>query len=368
MVNKFGIVSSRGLRGPRGPAGVQGVPGERGNQGPRCEAGRRGERGARGVDGSIDDMCEWLPRTVLQQFRHDSEDCCFMIEKLGTGKGSHDVKTDDAGKSVLEWTSRSASAPDPDTRTKIQKRLVGARDWPKPLIEFVYERGCMKMEKSMLYSIQSGIRLTNSYVALCLTFKIRANSHIHEEQYVVSNWEDPAKHGSIELVERGIAATSEGIRILGAEEKWIAHDCTKWTTLFVEWGVKGLKSAEGQKVDGCYLFAGNRRGGGTFVSRPADAEPDLYEHVYIGGRSDNTRHMDGWLASVEWYSCEEDRIQSSGRMPFKLRDLILHDQVMDEEATPVSRMNRDAEGSTYIARLSEPVIRSNEAEQTGCQP
>ena len=75
MVDVFGGGSSsfRGLRGPRGPQGSQG------SEGPRGPHGLRGSRGMPGTEGSINDMCIWLPNTVLKYMHETEEESCFSI-------------------------------------------------------------------------------------------------------------------------------------------------------------------------------------------------------------------------------------------------------------------------------------------------
>ena len=63
MVNIFGKDSVRGKRGDRGPIGPKGSSGARGPVGKRGRSGRDG----------IVDLYNWMPSTLLQNFRVDSE-------------------------------------------------------------------------------------------------------------------------------------------------------------------------------------------------------------------------------------------------------------------------------------------------------
>ena len=48
--------SSRGPPGPPGPQRPKGDPGKEGN---------------------MDQMCTWMPKTILNKFREEEEQCCF---------------------------------------------------------------------------------------------------------------------------------------------------------------------------------------------------------------------------------------------------------------------------------------------------
>ena len=63
---------------------IFGDRGEDGAIGPVGEIGPRGAKGSKGDPGSsgIDDMCRWLPKSVLEQFQKD-EICCFTLDDPG---------------------------------------------------------------------------------------------------------------------------------------------------------------------------------------------------------------------------------------------------------------------------------------------
>ena len=98
-----------------------------------------------------------------------------------------------------------------------------------------------------------------------VTFKVK---EAQEEQYIVSNWEEgePFKI-------RGIIATAKEIRVLGSNHLIIVHDCTKWTTILIEWN-----SELGGRVD---VNNGEKRG--TFIAETPGIL--LSDTVFIGGKS-----------------------------------------------------------------------------------
>ena len=75
MVDVFGG-ARRSSRGPRGPPGRPGVP------------------------GSINDLCTWMPRSVLNQLQETEEECCLLIEEP-----SKDIKRN--GGNITEWISHT---------------------------------------------------------------------------------------------------------------------------------------------------------------------------------------------------------------------------------------------------------------------
>ncbi len=281
-------------------------------------------------------MYDWMPYTILRNFRRDSEDCCFTIWKSGDGdQTSKDLKTGEDGK-IVSWISRSESAISGE-RARARKNCVAMKGIGTAALRFVYDEGYLEMKKSMW--LVTNAYLTQVYTCLCVTFKMRADAT--EEEYIISNWQARGG-GAPECPERGIAATSKEIRILGSNQMLIAHDCTEWTTLLVEWGVKNNPLQHG-----AFILDNSIRG--TFKC-VAPGEDYIYDKVYIGAKSDATHFFDGCLASVEWYSCGYAHMQSKETtgLSENLKQLLIKDQMMpkliavDPRPTKRKRLDDDA--------------------------
>ena len=67
-------------------------------QGPR---GLRGPRVAAGTSG-IDDLCKWMPNTMLKNLHEIEEQAYFVITDP-----LKDVRKNDKTKEIVEWISRS---------------------------------------------------------------------------------------------------------------------------------------------------------------------------------------------------------------------------------------------------------------------
>ena len=61
--------------------------------------GPKGVKGEKGAPGSIDDMCKWLPKTMLKSYQENEEDGSFFITDR-----KKDVKISKTGE-VITWFS-----------------------------------------------------------------------------------------------------------------------------------------------------------------------------------------------------------------------------------------------------------------------
>ena len=313
MVNIFGTKDTRGEEGPRGPMGIQG---ERGVQGVRGKKGKVGEQGASGMK----DVYDWLGNTTLRDYRKDSEDCCLTIWKTGDDDSSDVEKTAEGG--VVKWISRSMS-PIFDGKHRFKKNGEIVVGTSAPKLHFVYENGYLEMNKSIFRVADT--TLTDAYSSLCVTFKV-AETADSEQQYIVSNWEHASSPSP--YTTRGITASAKEIWILGSNHCVILHDCTKWTTILIEWGSKLHEEFSGRYT----LDAG--RTTGKFIA--TDKGMMFNANVYIGGKSDRSQFFDGCISSVEWYSCS-DMPKGKLCLPDSIQHLLIKDQTMpDDDVTPGS--------------------------------
>ena len=319
-MNIFGGEGFRGQSGPRGPRGLPGADGKKG------EAGTSG----------ITDLFNWLPRTMLHNFRLDSEDCCLLIWKDADGgkESSKDVKTDKDGK-ISEWISRSLT-PIYGCKTGFKRKaqiLEKTEKCSPP--QFLEDVGYLMFEHS-IYKVSSAT-LTDTYSCLCTTFKVEGKDL---DQYIVSNWEkDPELPHTV----RGIAASQKEIRIMGgcsndaddeiaANKDYvsIACDTTDWTTIFVEW------TGASNKHRGTYNI-NNGQKIGSFTAK--ESGETLSDEAYIGGRADLTHFFSGCISSVEWYSTNNEALEKQ-LIPDRIKTLMIDDQIVEDDAGALPHSKR----------------------------
>ena len=312
MVNIFGQNVVQGKVGPRGFPGLDGDKGPKGNDG---NDGAKGDRGEAGSSGIID-LFNWLPKSLLDNFQVNSEQCCFFIIK-----GGKDVEfNSDVDKTVKKWISKSLTSTNGGKKhSKKYALLISDGTTADDYLKIDYldnDQGYFQFKKSLLKV--DNVWLTNTYSFLCLTFKASKDLSEGEEQWIVSNWESK-KHGR---VFRGVSISKGKIHIHGCQnDKYdyltIDYDISNWTTLFVEWSDNGVLNGSFDINSGKYT--------GNFTAIPSsDILPPC---VFIGGRSDNDHYFEGCLASVEWASFTEN----NATFPKELKKLITTNQLIQEE-------------------------------------
>ncbi len=162
--------------------------------------------------------------------------------------------------------------------------------------------------------------LTDVYSSLCVTFKVAETAEL-EQQYIVSNWEH-SSFSSSPYITRGITANAKAIWILGSNHCVIPHDCTKWTTILIEWGSKLHEEFSGR-----YTLDGGRT---TGKFKATDPGMMFYPNVYIGGKSDRSQFLNGCISSAEWYSCS-DMPKGKLCLPDSILQLLIKDQTMPQD-------------------------------------
>ena len=189
--------------------------GEKGKVGPPGPRGSKSDPGK----GGMEQMCMWMPNTILNKLREEEEQCCLIIEDP-----SKDIKRD--GSNVTEWVSRTGKCnAKADKATKDLIRLPNG----KYALDFHKSRYVANGDN--LYLGTSG----DGYSYACVTFRIQADN----EQTIISNFDpDNPDEGFQE-----ISATSTEIKIWDVNEDGkpmyvtIQHNTRDWTTLFVDWTV-----------------------------------------------------------------------------------------------------------------------------------
>ena len=231
MVNIFGKDAIRGKEGPRGP------PGERG------PAGAVGQRGPPGQSGSIEDMCKWLPNTMLKNIRELEERCCYLLRDL-----KKDIQKNKSGE-ITTWISRSHNKI--NLKGKVPSKVI---------VKLPNEKGYALSFHNTYYTAEEISFMGGSgYGFLCITFRTQQD----EEQILVTNFEP----GDTDNPFNEIAVSKSTIFINGYKGKKevkvsVKHDCRKWTTLFIDWMTK--YSDVGGTLTGSYMINGDKKLIGTF--------------------------------------------------------------------------------------------------------
>ena len=282
MVDVFGGtrmgLGSRGKRGPPGP---------------------KGPRGMRGL-GGIDDMCRWIPKLVMEEFRN-SENVCLMIADPRT-----DLMLGEGGV-YITWHSRSKSKHD----------AVAIRGSKNYLV--ISEKCYGLIFLNNLYKIDDVVLSPNdshSYTFICMTYQLHGDS----EQFLISNF------SSEEEPFRGISASDKHITIWGAANKernyvTIPHITTKgvYTTIGVIWSNINGNHGQFNINNGEILGTFNCQGVSFFEQT----------EVFIGGKfsSDEkvTNSLNGVITKLDIYSvinAKEDYL------PDSMAKIIIKDQMI----------------------------------------
>ena len=307
-----------------GGGGARGDGSIRGPRGPRGEHGERGERGESGID----DLCIWLPHSMLKNYRENDEHVCLLLRDLDrdveiTGRHS----ADDVG-TVSAWISRCSGYDGAAERvTMISKS-------PSKHILQLYRsdsavRYALELRKNVYCTTAKNVNIFPrgkrcTYVAICVTFK--TSDRGGGEQVVISN--KPSSDASFyrEITVDGVGGiyitdVSNGERTFVP----INHDCSEWTTLLVEWYHDESKRSESK---GRYVVLRGRDGvkvEGSFCCT-AMPENDLLNGMSIGGRcfAESQQTLNGAIASLEVYTRKDGA--ENVNLPESLKRLLIEDQ------------------------------------------
>ena len=293
MVDVFGGArSGKRIRGPRGLPGTKG---------PKGDTGKRG----------MEDLCAWMPNTVLKNLQEQEEVCYFFIEDL-----EKDVKR--SGNDVTEWISRGAT-----------KRNLTLSKGKKPaklklLMEWYPNRYILEF-KDCGYE-GDRIRLLDytltSYGFICVTFRTSGDGI----QTLLSNYQT-------ENLERyfDVSVTSSDITIRLFEQKMkkpvkvvpIQYDCQKWTTFFLEYF-----PSNNNVVQFRYIINNDQKDSEHFsFQRPPLEEQYIIEGCSICSRWDEPFHcFKGDLSSLEIY--HEGGLMNNQGIPECVKERIIKNQLI----------------------------------------
>ena len=252
----------------------------------------RGPRGFRGKDGTMDDFCTWMPKTLLNNLQRNDEICCFFIDDP-----TRDLQHDQ--KDITKWLSRSAKS----------FHLIAEKP-AQNTIELVNERYAIEFKNSRYFNDELDFFAKNSrsYGFFPITFRISGD----DEQTLISNWDV----GSSCFSE--VSATSMQIHIYGMEDGQmitvtIQHSCTNWTTLFIDYVTGGSQTE-------CTAIINNDVAE-TFTF---DSDEGNLSGFSVGSRYNDTRFLHGDIDSIEMYYS----LNLQKRLPDNVRYLIIENQII----------------------------------------
>ena len=280
-----------GKDGMRGPPGEKGEDGSRGPPGTTGRDGSQGEPGTKGKDGKDGfDVCKWLSKFTLKQFRIDEEETCLLITDPDV-----DLKRSDRGK-YIQWISRSIM--------KKNATAVKASTSCRKIKE-----GSWGLNFPGIYRIDGIVLSTNDCIFTCITFQIKQEKKV--EQFIFCDFDDEFKS------KRGISVTNDAIRIYGVENEdnfisipfSVSEDV--WTTVLVEY----LPTKYG-RMGSCMINSKQNRK--SFIcNKLGTFEPGC---TYIGGRKDLRRPMKG--GSI----CAVECLDSVDKAPDNLKEMVMRGQ------------------------------------------
>ena len=243
----------------------------------------------------IFNICKWMPRFTLSQFRENEERCCLLINNpdkdLGTRRGQY-----------LVWKSRS----------KRNKRNALAITASKKCTLLKENKWALTFSKS-LYKINDTGITSNNCMTLCVTFQLSVeeeNNAVNTQQYIFTDYDETSPKF------RALSVSKEEIRIHGVDNELsyisIPHKPEKnaWTTVLIEWlGVEYHRQG---------IYTINNENSGVFIGNT----PDMFEGdtMYLGGQHDGTKYLNGSISSFE-------NIDSMEKLPHNIINLIVQDQM-----------------------------------------
>ena len=240
---------------------------------------------------SFDEYCNWFPNSTLTNFQQNEEDGSFFITDT-----KKDTKISKTGE-VITWLSRSKS----------QKNLRSIL----PSKQFVsLPKGfALSFDKTYYEGDELSFMVDEGYGYLCITFCTKED----KRQVLLSN-----KLQRLPIFNE-IVVSKNMVSIIGFDanqkqkEVYVEHDCSQYTTLFVEWHI-----TEDRNVTGCFWI--NKKRQKEFIFKDDD---DANTSIDIGMRGDHSFPFKGNISALEIYNKEEE-LHS---IPAAVRNLIISNQI-----------------------------------------
>lgn len=241
MVDVFGGTTAYGgQRGPRGPMGPQ------------------------GLKGSIADMCEWMPNSVVKDIQKYDELGCYFIT--------------DADKDLKKKTSKVSEWV---TRCEDGANLLVVKDIKN--VEKCLNRFALNLANSRLGAedIDFLANTPGTSGFMCITF----NTSDDDDRVLISNY---GKDHSKDYHE--VCVSSSNIIItINQHVEIIQHKCHTWTTLFIGYASDAHTTHYHYNV------------GGVTGSFTGSVNKDPISGLSVGARSDDSKPMTGQISCLEIY-------------------------------------------------------------------
>jgi hypothetical protein len=331
-IGPLGLKGKEGVRGPKGSKGDQGVVGSKGDQG---VAGDRGVAGPKGSPSTITDLCTWMPHTVLKNLQENEELCCFFI-----ADPNKDIKRE--GSVIKQWITRSQN-----------KLNLTAERASKSIVQVTSERHALVFQKNR-YISDDLLFIPNhsgTYGFVCVTYRTSAGDDA-AAQVILSNSEKTENFHEIYVTatEIGISGRESG----KAKCVIIKHPNRNWTTLFLEYTAL-------EHVTKCnYIINNNPHLGGAFTF---DSYEEMSTGFAVGSRYDNTRFLQGEIASIEMYHGKGNK-----QIPQAVKDLVIKNQLIESsdignEGSPPVKKKKNIK-ITVNNINDEPPVKRNKINQS----
>ena len=242
---------------------------------------------------SFADYCRWFPVSTILNFQLNEEDASFFIT---------DTKKDtQLGKSgeIIKWFSRTKNPKSLDAKLPSKKFISIKKGF------------ALAFDKTHYIGDRLGLMVFPGYGYLCITF---CTTTIRKQVLVTGYLQD------VEVFNE-IVVSKSMVTLIGFDgdeklkEVGVQHDCSKYTTLFIEW----IRSEDSLNASGNIWIDNKKRDRFSFTVGYVESGT-----LDIGMREDNSFPFQGNICAFEMYHKEDDEMQS---IPDAVRNLIITNQM-----------------------------------------
>ena len=245
---------------------------------------------------SFKDYCTWFPNTTLTDFQKNEEDASFFIADT-----KKDLKVNKTGE-IITWFSKSKSNENLNGKILSKKFVSMAKGF------------ALTFDKTYYTILNSAFIIFPGYGYLCITFC----TNEEKKQVLLTNY---TTNSTITTTFNEIVVSRSTVSLIGFDkdkkqkEVNLEHDCTKYTTLFIEWIIVD-DSATG------YLWINNKR------KKQFSFTQDYVSNdsIDVGMREDHSFPFKGNIGALEIYH-KIDRNEKINGIPDAVRDLIINNQM-----------------------------------------
>ena len=292
----YGVLGEIGDGRATGIIGAEGIPGPQ---------GVRGKQGPIG-EGSLTSLCMWLPNTMLESLRQKDENGCYLIRDK-----DKDLRFDKEMK-IVEWISRCD-----------KKINLVAKAPAKKLIKLPNDQGFALDFNKSCYTSNEICFMLYRYGFICITF----HTSVKDEHTLITSFD--VDNPDTFFNEISVTCSSVSILAINSDRSQrnviVPHNCSLWTTLFVEW----VADYDTRTLTGKYMIDNDDKKGGSFSFNDIQD----FEGVYVGARGSSTVHpFVGGISAIEVYKSKEKK-----HMPMEMKKLVVNDQLISNEDPPTKK-------------------------------